>query len=361
MHSSSLLVGSAEFLDAIEPAILDAGDRVLIQVMTFEMDSVGRHFWDLLTRSKAHEKILCVDAFSTAKISDGLVFGKRYFTDPAFRREARDTRRLLRREEREGIRIVLTNPLGLLWWKYPFRNHKKMMIVDDQAFLGGINISEHNFAWRDLMLRTDCPSLVSALEQDFRRTTAGVNGSRVQPTPIGDLYLLDGRNSRAEYERIFERIAAATTSIDIISPYLSNPLLRRITGIPPSVRVRVVSPARNNKGIMQQALFRAAAGANMEILLYQPGMSHAKAILIDDKRLILGSSNFDFVGYDLQQEVALCTSNAALIEDFRARVLTPTLESSRPATSAPARFYHRGGVAMAALQAYVKLLSRLRR
>ncbi len=360
-RESSLLVNSAEFLAAIEPAILEARDRVLIQVMTFEMDSVGQRFWDLLSRSHAREKILCVDAFSTAKISDDLVFGKRYLTDAAFRREVRDTRRLLRRTIQDGVRIVLTNPLGWLWWKYPFRNHKKMMIVDDQAFLGGINLSEHNFAWRDLMLRTDCPPVVSALAEDFRRTIAGVNSSQVQQTPVGELYLLDGCNSRAQYERIFDRIAAAKSSVDIISPYLSNPLLRRITRLSPSVRVRVITPARNNKGVMQQALFRAAFGTNLEILLHQSEMSHVKAILIDGNELILGSSNFDFVGYDLQQEVALCTSEAALIEDFCARVLTPTLECSRPARSAPARFYHRGGVIMASSQRYVSLLSYLRR
>ena len=354
-------MGSAEFLDAIEPAILEARDRVLIQVMTFEMDRVGRRFWDLLSRSPAGEKILCVDAFSTAKISDDLVFGKRYLTDVAFRREARETRELLRHKERDGIRIVLTNPLGLLWWKYPFRNHKKMMVVDGQAFLGGINLSEHNFAWHDLMLRTDCPSLVAALEQDFRATIAGVNVSQVRPTPVGELYLLDGCNSRAEYAGIFARIAAAKHSVDIISPYLSNPLLRRITRLPSSVQVRVINPARNNKGIMQQAIFRAAAGSNVQIMLYQPEMSHVKAILIDDRELIVGSSNFDFVGYYLQQEVALCTLDASLVGQFRDMVLEPVLASSVPARSAPARFYHRGGVLMALAQQYVSLLSRMRR
>lgn len=360
-RSSRLLVDAPEFLAAVEPALLRAHDRVLIQVMTFELDSVGRRFWDLLVRSNAREKILCVDAFSTAKVSDDLVFGARYFTDAAFRREARDTRRLLRQQQQDGVRIVLTNPLGRLWWKYPFRNHKKMMIVDDRAFLGGINLSEHNFTWRDLMLETDCPPLVDALTEDFRRTIAGINSSCVQQTPIGELCLLDGRNSRAEYERIFNRIADANSSVDLISPYVSNPLLQRLARLPASVRVRVINPARNNKRIMQQALFRAAAGTNLEILLYQREMSHVKAILIDDTELILGSNNFDFVGYDLQQELTLCANEPALVQEFRDRVLSPTLEVSAPAHAAPARFYHRGGVVLALAQWYVSLLSRLRR
>ncbi len=361
MDTSTLLIDSSEFLEAIEPAILDAQERVLIQVMTFEMDSVGRSFWDLLRRSGAREKVLCVDAFSTAKISDDLVFGKRYLTDAGFRREVRDTRRLLSRDETDGIRIVVTNPMGPLWWRYPFRNHKKMMIVDNQAFLGGINLSEHNFAWRDLMFRSDSPILVAALVEDFRATVARINSSGVHRTPVGDLYLLDGRNSREEYERIFEHIVAANETVDIISPYLSNPLLERVARMSPSVRVRVVNPARNNKGMMQQSLFRATAGTNIETFLYRPEMSHVKAILIDGTKLIVGSSNFDFVGYELQQEVALCTSHAALVHEFRERVLEPVLDSCVASRSAPARFYHRTGVVMALSQWYVSVLGRTRR
>ena len=329
--------------------------------MTFEMDSVGRRFWDLLARSPAEEKILCVDAFSTVKISDDLVFSPRFLLDQKFRREVRDTRSLLRVAERDGVRIVVTNPMGCLWRKFPFRNHKKMMVVDDQAFLGGINLSEHNFQWHDLMMRTGCPTLVGALAQDFYDTLYRVNSSRVVLTPLGKLYFLDGRRSRAEYEEIFATIEQARKSVDVITPYVSEPLLGRLAQLPASVRVRVINPARNNKVIMQQELFRAASGSNLEVFLYQPEMCHVKAILIDGRQLILGSCNFDFVAYDLQQEVVLCTDNPALVEQCHDRVLTPMLAQSVPAQSAPARWYHRAGLVVPLSRWYVSLISRLPR
>ena len=360
-HDSSLLVDASEFLAAAEPAILGARDRVLVQVMTFEMDQVGANFWDLLVRSPAREKILCVDAFSTAKISDDLVCSPRHLLDRDFRREVAATRRLLRNSQRDGVRIVVTNPMGILWRKYPFRNHKKMMIADNQAFLGGINISEHNFAWRDLMMRTDCAEVVDALAEDFHRTVRGVNISSTYPTALGKLFVLDGRRSRLEYEQLFAVMEGARRSIDIISPYVSTPLLERLTRLPSAVGIRVINPALNNKTVMQQGLFRAAADTNLEVLLYQPRMLHMKAILIDDQALILGSSNFDFLGYDLHQDLVLCAKDSGLISEFRTRVLEPILQQSRPATSAPSRFYHRGGVVMALCKAYVSLLSRLPR
>ena len=361
MVDTSLLVNAPEFVAAVEPAIRQARRRVLFQVMTFELDSVGRHFWDLMVRSPAEQKILCVDAFSTAKISDDLVFGARFLSDREFRREARDTRSLLRRSERDGVRIVVTNPMGFLWRKFPFRNHKKMMIVDDQAFLGGINLSEHNFQWHDLMMRTDCPLLVDALAQDFDDTLRGVNTTRIVPTPLGKLYFLDGRRSRAEYDDLFDAICGAEKSVDAITPYLSDPLLGRLAQLPSSIRVRVINPARNNKAILQQALFRATAGSNLEVLLYQPEMCHIKALLIDGAQLILGSCNFDFVAYDLQQEVVLRTDDRALVEQFQNRVLAPMLTESVPARSAPARLYHRGGFVVKLSRWYVSMLSRLPR
>ena len=475
----SLLVDSGEFYAAIAPAILAARRRVYIQVMTFELDTVGARLWQLLARSPAACKILCVDAFSRIKISDRPAFGWRYWTSPSYRAEARRTRRLLRPGVRDGVRIVITNPLGAGWHKYPHRNHKKMMIVDDAAFLGGINFSDHNFAWHDLMLRTTDPTLVSALAADFqititgrsqnaiiptpaaaavpgaparsdatrrpttstatslrpsappapagsdatrrttakanqnatlqtpdairrtaagrsqdavihtpddarrtaagrsqdavihtpddaRRTTAGTNQDAVIHTPNAPhrttakanqnavlhtpnanrnatiqasddarLYLLNGRHSRPAYERLFAEITSARASVTVLSPYLTNPLLSRLRALPPSVRVRIITPERNNKPLLRRALLSAAAGSALEILLYQPRMSHLKAILVDDTRLILGSYNFDFVGSELQQEVVLSTADPTLIQDFQTRILQPALSHSRPVPTPP--------------------------
>ena len=355
-----MLVDSEEFCTSIEAAILQARHRVLIQVMTFEMDNVGHRFWDVLTRSPAREKILCVDAFSRAKISDDLVFGSRFLTDSSFRREVRDTRKLLRNQERDGVRIVVTNPVGVLGQKYALRNHKKIMVVDDTAFLGGINFSEHNFSWHDLMLQTKYPPLVESLAADFHQTIAGVNQSSTQEIPFGRLYYLDGRRTQSGFEQLFDEITAARKSIDVISPYVSSPLLERLARMDESVQVRIINPTANNKPILQQALFKTAASSRLEIRLYEPKMSHLKAILVDDDRLILGSYNFDFVGYEVQQEVVLSTAEPGLVHEFRERVLTPDLNASTPAFAKPARFHHRGGFALGLAKISVRLAGWLR-
>lgn len=353
-----LLVDSGEFYASIEPAILAAHRRVLIQVMTFELDAVGSRLWDALVRSPASEKILCVDAFSTVKISDSPVFGPRYWIHREFREEVRQTRDLLRSGRRGGVRIIVTNPVGALWHKYPLRNHKKMMIVDDVAFLGGINFSDHNFRWHDLMVRSDNPRLVETLAQDFRMTIAGINQTARQEVGDARLYLLDGSNSRGVYDALFGEITSARRSIDIISPYLCNPLLSRLRGMSANVKIRIINPAGNNKPILRRALTRAAAGSDMNVLLYQPRMSHLKAALIDDERLILGSYNFDFVGYELQQELVLSTADRDLVRDFRERELEPTLRQCRQGPKERAGWFNWPGWAMSAAETYIRVLRR---
>ena len=53
--------------------------------------------------------------------------------------------------------------------KYPMRNHKKCVLIDHQiSYVGGINITDHNFGWKDLMIRQQDEQLASALHASFQ-------------------------------------------------------------------------------------------------------------------------------------------------------------------------------------------------
>ena len=58
-------------------------------------------------------------------------------------------------------------------------------------------------------------------------------------------------------------------------------------------------------------------------------MIHVKAMLVDDRELLLGSANFDFLSASLQPEVLVAVRKAESIGDFRRRVLEPDLVRSR--------------------------------
>ncbi|MEM6681609.1 MAG: phosphatidylserine/phosphatidylglycerophosphate/cardiolipin synthase family protein [Pseudomonadota bacterium] len=329
---TDILVGSERFWARLKQDIADARQSVRIQAMTFEADSVGLDVYDALAQSPAPAKHLCVDHFSNFVISDSFIHGPRRLFDRGFCREVQRTKQIFRDASKRGIDLTFTNPLGPLFYKYPHRNHKKLMLIDnDVAYIGGINFSEHNFEWHDMMLRIECPDVAGFLQSDFDQTVSGQNQSRKMCFGDMDLYCLNGAASHALYEDIFSVIRAATKSIQIVSPYITAPFLdvigqQALAG----VSVKIISPAANNKSLLKHYLQHQRAKYPFEILMYEGAMSHLKAILVDDDILMLGSTNFDFASYFLEQEYCAVIRHADTVAQFKTKVLNDALAASVP-------------------------------
>lgn len=321
MTEARIKVGAAVFMQALGVSSKSATKSLYVQAMTFEGDEAGSQLIDLMINSPAKDKRLLIDSFSKVVISDSFVFGSRYFRDKAFREEIAHTRTLIRKAQANGIHVRYTNPIGPLLIKYPLRNHKKMIVVDQEvAYIGGINFSDHNFAWHDMMVEMSGQALSEALHDDFLQTWQGRNRSVKAQLPSGQLYLLNGIKSRDLYESLFDEITNARESIIVISPYISEPLLGHLNAASKKgASVRIISPAENNKGLFQDYLIQKAAQGNFQLHHY-PGMFHLKAILIDDKKLVFGSSNYDLVSYYFEQEVVMLSVDPALIEEFKSEV-----------------------------------------
>ena len=66
---------------------------------------------------------------------------------------------------------------------------------------------------------------------------------------------------------------------------------------------------------------------------FQNQMSHLKAILIDDKTLICGSSNFDLVSYYFEQEIVLVLNDEMVVSEFIHKIKEPDLKNSTLASA----------------------------
>lgn len=326
---TKILTGSREFMGRLAETARSAGHSLYIQAMTFEGDAAGEELIDLMVESPAKDKRLIIDSFSKVVVSDYFVFGPKYLRDPTFRREIANTKRLVRRAEASGIKVKFVNPTGFLMTKYPLRNHKKMMVVDEQvSYIGGINFSDHNFAWHDMMVEMDDQHLGACLANDFKTTWDGHNQSKTFQFDDSSVFFFNGSKSKNLYKEFFDGLRSAQKSIEVISPYVSEPLLSVLKEVAQKgVEVSIISPAQNNKSIFKNLLLREAAEGYFRLFLY-PGMSHLKAILVDGKRLIFGSSNYDLVSYYFEQEVVLVSENKELIADFGLKVLEPMLSDS---------------------------------
>ena len=334
MPKYSLLVGSAAFMAAAEADMARARHRVYVQAMTFEGDQAGLGVARAAMASAASDRRVLVDDYTRFAISDRFVYSPHNLLDPEFRAELRATRAMFDAMSQAGVGVRVTNPAGPFLVGFAFRNHKKLIVTDNAAYLGGINFSDHNFAWHDLMLRIEDAEVSDALAADFDSTWLGQG--RSWSAELGDirLYGLDGRDNHARFREILAAIDAAERDISVISPYLTFPFTDALArAAARGVEVTLVTPMGNNKPMVRDYLLWFAARNGLTVRMTRD-MIHLKGMLIDGERLVLGSSNFDFVSYWIEEELVGIVRDPALIADYRRRVLEPILAAALPEDAA---------------------------
>ncbi len=340
-----LLVGAPAFWARAAADIAAARHRVFVQAMTFEADAAGAAVGAAVAASGAADRRVLVDDYSRHVINDTFVNPR---APAAVQAEATATRAMFDGLVADGVGVRVTNPIGRNRARYMVRNHKKLIVADDIAYIGGINFSDHNFAWHDMMIRIGDAGPVAMLAEDFAATWASRPVARRAAFDGLVLHALDGRTNAAQFRPVFAAIAAARTAIDVVSAYPTEPFLGALAAAARrGCRVRIFTPMPNNKPVVRDALVPFAARAGIEVRLL-PDMTHLKAILIDGTTLFAGSTNFDFASFHVEEEYLAIIDDPALVEQFRARVLVPAEQAALPDGSwTPARW--RGIASRAAL------------
>ena len=321
------LLDNREFVEHLHRALAAAERRVLIQVMTFDGDASGLTVADLLAAAAGRgvDVRLLVDCFALRYVSD------RKDTDPSVQDEVAATKAMFDRLRVAGVDVTFTQPFGPVKFFGLSRNHKKLYVVDNHAYLGGINISDHNFAWRDFMIRTTDPAIVDALAQDFARSERGDRRS-VNTTVL----------TNREIEPAFtEIINGASRSLVLASPYSLDVGIVKLLGQARAPAKAVITARQNNYRWLRLAepyIWSRLARAGVELHTY-PDFFHARFLLADDAKLLIGSSNFSRHSFRCNQEVCLLITDRAFIADFRRRMvadtgpLEPTERSHNPAAA----------------------------
>ncbi len=361
MALHELLVGADVFWGRANADIAAARRRVLVQAMTFEGDATGLAVAEAIQASGATLRRVAVDDYSRLVINDRWVNSRRGRRDPALQAEAAETAAMFGRLEAAGVEVTWTEPVRRVWRDYPFRNHRKIVVADDVAYVGGVNFSDHNFAWTDLMVRMDRQDAADVLAADF--PTAAAPSAKAWRADLEGLtlYGLDGRSNPDTFAQLLTQLGTAERQIVVFSPYLTFPFTEglkraRLRG----VEVTIVTPRSNNKPLLHDHIAFLAQTEGFA-LVETPQMSHVKALMIDDARVIAGSSNFDFVSHDAEAEFIAVFDDLSLAEQLRRQLLEPALATAvgpRPQVSLV-----RGVMATSALrlaQGYIRALKLVR-
>jgi len=274
-------------------------------------DPVGRAFVDALTaRAKAGVKVrLAIDRLGTlfppSKALKALqaAGGEVHFFSP-----------LVQRPMRGHLNL---------------RNHRKIMVVDnDTVFAGGMNVGMEYLGngddvWTDLAFTLRGPA-VASFDDVFASDWDGTGGEPITPAPIrqGDgttfaQLVPSGPDLRHDglHDVLTNTIHRADHRVWIATPYfLPTDSLAEALSIAArrGIDVRLMMPHHSNQRIAdfaRGAYLRELERAGCRILLFEAGMMHAKAGVIDDTAYV-GSANFDVRSMLLNFEDALFLQDA---------------------------------------------------
>jgi cardiolipin synthase len=319
---TELLVNFNEFWMRLRADISAARESVLVQTFALEGDSIGKQLAEALLASPAKDKRILADSFTRIVLSDRFRYAPASLLDPKLKKEAHETELMSAQLASAGVAIKFTNPYGASPRKLLSRNHKKLIVIDNRAaYIGGINFSEHNAAWHDMMFRIDDGNAVEFLQKDFVSSWNGRN--RFARSSVNDieLWALDSRHNRRAFQRVLELIDRAQRRVFVESPYITFPFYERLRAAAVrGVEVNIVTPEQNNWRLFRNYARLESARSGIDLRLYR-GMSHLKAMLIDDDYLVAGSSNFDYLSYRLYQEILAIFTDHRLIDNFRERVM----------------------------------------
>ena len=198
--------------------------------------------------------------------------------------------------------------VGVVWssWKNFSLNHAKYILIDDQWVISTGNYSYSNFHdKRDIFMFLKDTKILKDLRDMFLWDYQGEKKFFYE-----DNTLLSSFDARKKMEYL---LGSAQKSISMYVPYLRDTNLTKLLlkKISSWTTVTIVSGNNNTQDSNLQELKDAWAEVryiSMEV--------HAKAFLVDDSILYVGSANFSSSSLDQNREVGLLISNPDIIKKF---------------------------------------------
>jgi len=223
-------------------------------------------------------------------------------------------------------------PLRGRWRRPDLRNHRKLLVVDDEVgFMGSQNMIDSSYLkkkhvradrhWQDLNVRltgsiVDELSAVFAIDW-YTETDEMLDVSsdpRELPGEMAMQLLPSGPGFNTDPSlRLFNSlIYTALRRVSIVSPYFipdESLLLAITTAAHRGVEVELFASAQADQFMVhhaQRSYYRALLEAGVRVWLYPaPTVLHTKFLTIDDDVAVIGSSNMDMRSFRLDYEISL--------------------------------------------------------
>jgi cardiolipin synthase len=301
--------------EAMLGAIRSAAREILVESYIWRGDRTGRAFLEELAQAVRRGVAVRILADALGSFS----------TPSGFWREMRAA----------GIEVRLFHPLFPQLFFQPFRDHRKILVVDrTTAFTGGMNIadeygsgiSRHGGPWRDTHVRVEGDAAwdlaVVFAEAWTRAGGSDLNLTVLEPAPPGGvpILVLDSRPGRGHREMaavLAAVLGAARERVWITNAYFApNPLAIELLGaaVGRGVDVRLLLPGRSDAALVRHAghgYYAQLLERGVRLFEYQAAILHAKTLVADDFVSLVGSTNLDFRSFHLNAECNLLILDGA--------------------------------------------------
>ena len=246
-----------------------------------------------------------------------------------------------------GVKLSFFNSFK---WKAPLdyagRTHRKLLLIDSQvALVGGAGISDlwdgtekadDRQPWLDVEMRLKGDIVlylagVFSQHWTYGGGTANLAWEKLAQSVQDRQYpmlVTPGANPQYRFSPIkalkYNSIICATKRIWLASPYfLPDPNSQNllVAAKKQGVDVRILTTSkRSDKKPVYYASYEHYGKlllGGVEIYEYQPSMTHAKMLLIDDCWAITGSANFDPRSFDHNEELDLASPQPELVNGIK--------------------------------------------
>ncbi|MEP3298766.1 MAG: cardiolipin synthase [Pseudoruegeria sp.] len=236
--------------------------------------------------------------------------------------------------------------LHLLFKRVDIRNHRKIMVVDNQiTYCGSQNCADPEFTvkakfapWVDIMIRLTGP-IVWQQQVIFAgdwQTHTGEDINDILRQPVehrhgdGDVVAISMGTGPTESHQavpdVFQNLmASAQHEIIVSTPYYvpSEALHNRLCAAAlRGVDVTLILPQRNDSklvGMASRSYFLALVRCGVKLYEYKPGLLHSKLLTVDDQAVLFGSANLDRRSFDINFENCMLAYDPTLAQNVNAR------------------------------------------
>ena len=249
--------------------------------------------------------------------------------------------------ETAGCRVAAYQPFT--WYRLSRlnnRTHRELLVVDGTvAFVGGAGIADwwwkphrNKPRWRDMMARIEgpiVPDIQGIVAENWMECCGEIltgpktykpnkRAGDVAAFPVKSSPADRSTTSRALFQALVE---GAQQSIRISTPYfLPDSAFRAAIcrtvrrGVAMTVVVPGIKTDQRWVRLASRRMYGQLLEVGVRIFEYEPGMTHGKALLVDDLWAVIGTTNFDNRSFEHNDEVNVAfrdtTVTARIMTDF---------------------------------------------